>query len=148
MNNQFEPTNSNLLGEDFSNFSFRNIFKRRKRKSINKNKSKINNEVKKEPNQLSPYNPVNRILKAIDGLKAQFNYDGDVSDQSINNSYSYLSEISDVNNSYNGDYKKLVNDFVIKYKPLIAKTPSGSTSTVVEKTNLINQIKSDLKKYV
>lgn len=33
MENQFEPTNSNLLGEDMSNFSFRNIFRRRRRKN-------------------------------------------------------------------------------------------------------------------
>jgi len=32
MNNEFEPINSNLLGEDMSNFSFRNLFKRRKHK--------------------------------------------------------------------------------------------------------------------
>lgn len=147
MTNEFEPTNSNLLGEDFSNFSFKKLFKRKKRKSVNKSQVKpIEN--KKEPNLISPYNPINRILKLIDGLKAQFNYQGDVSNQSINNSYSYLSEISDVNNSVNGDYKNLVNDFVIKYKPLIAETPSGSASTVVEKTNLINQIKHDLKKYL
>lgn len=30
--NEFEPTNSNLLGEDVSNFSFRKFFRRRKNK--------------------------------------------------------------------------------------------------------------------
>lgn len=148
MNNEFEPINSNLLGEDMSNFSLRNIFRRkRKNKTVTVETKKVTETTKKNDPAPISNKPVDRILKAIDNLRSQFNYNGDVSNQSLNNSYSYLGEISDVNNAVNEGYKNLVNDFVKKYKPLIPPTSSGSTSTVTQKINLINQLKYDLKNY-
>ncbi len=147
MNNEFEPLNSNLLGEDMSNFSFRNIFRRKRKKHTSVETKKVTETIKKNDPTPTSNKPVDRILKAIDNLRSQFNYDGDVSNQSLNNSYSYLGEISDVNNAVNEGYKSLVNDFVTKYKPLIPTTSSGSTSTVTQKINLINQLKYDLKNY-